>query len=283
MKRVLISIIVPTKNEAGNLYSCLNSIINSDLNRQIYEIIVVDNFSTDQTIKIAKRYTRKVYLYGSERSAQRNFGARKARGKYLLFLDADMSIPRNLLSECLKCISTSYCLLFTVYSPIALYIPEVIIGDSYWNQVRRFERYFYNGTYVDAVRFIKKEAFLKTDGYDEKLTACEDWDLDLRLKNQGQFELISTPLFHNEQAFSLTKFLQKKSTYLRDNYQYYISKWPGRSEILDQFSLLSRLRFFFSTSQNRQLLFTNPGLTSGIFFLKLLLGIKYFIDIKIRI
>jgi glycosyltransferase involved in cell wall biosynthesis len=79
----LVSIIITTKNEEKNIGNCLESILrNIELKdyRNI-EIIVVDNNSTDQTKEIARKYTKKVYKFGPERSAQRNLGAKKARGK----------------------------------------------------------------------------------------------------------------------------------------------------------------------------------------------------------
>ena len=86
MKKV--SVIIPTKNETNNIKACLESI-----RRQTYpylEIIVVDNNSKDNTKSIALNFTKLVFNKGPERSSQRNFGAKKAKGDFLLFIDADM-------------------------------------------------------------------------------------------------------------------------------------------------------------------------------------------------
>ena len=96
----LVSVIVTTKEEQQHLPDCLNSIQN-----QIYkniEIIVVDNNSIDKTKEIAKTYTDNVYNKGPERSAQRNYGIKKAKGKYIIYLDADMRLQPNLIEECVK-------------------------------------------------------------------------------------------------------------------------------------------------------------------------------------
>jgi len=63
------------------------------------EIIVVDNNSQDKTKEIAYRYTDKVYNFGPERSAQRNFGVKQAAGKYILYLDADMVLSENVMKN----------------------------------------------------------------------------------------------------------------------------------------------------------------------------------------
>ncbi len=71
--------------------------------------MLVDNFSEDKTAELAKKYAAKVYLKGNERSAQRNYGAKVATGKYLLYLDADMILSPTLIEECVdKLESTRY-------------------------------------------------------------------------------------------------------------------------------------------------------------------------------
>src|SRR5215208_4737328 len=68
----LVSIVVPTKNSSNTLGMTLESI--STQTYRNYEIIIVDNHSTDATFNIAKRYTDKIYIIGPERTAQMNFG-----------------------------------------------------------------------------------------------------------------------------------------------------------------------------------------------------------------
>lgn len=55
----------------------------------IYEKTIADGVLSDKTKEIARKYTEKVYNRGLERSAQRNFGVKKPRGKYVLYLHAD--------------------------------------------------------------------------------------------------------------------------------------------------------------------------------------------------
>ena len=101
----LVSIIITTKNEEKNIENCLKSIRNQTYKN--IEIIVVDNYSEDNTINIAKKYTSKVYFRGPERSSQRNYGAEVSKGKYLFFLDADMIMAPNVVEKCLTKNNTS--------------------------------------------------------------------------------------------------------------------------------------------------------------------------------
>ena len=73
----MVSIVIPTFNSKATIATCLKSIQEQKF---LKEIIIVDNFSTDETIKIAKKFTQSVFKKGPERSTQRNFGAQKAKG-----------------------------------------------------------------------------------------------------------------------------------------------------------------------------------------------------------
>src|SRR6185437_10379377 len=104
MTNPVVSVIVPTKNSAATLEACLQSI-----KEQTYcpiELIVVDNHSSDTTQEIAKQFTDMVFVQGPERSPQRNLGARKASGHYLLMIDSDMELDGKVVEACISAVST---------------------------------------------------------------------------------------------------------------------------------------------------------------------------------
>jgi GT2 family glycosyltransferase len=158
---------------------------------------------------------------------------------------------------------------------VALYVPEIVTGEKFFSKVRRYERGFYDGTVIDGVRFVRKDIFQKIGGFDEKLYACEDWDLDKRLKKFGRFATTKSVLFHNESEFDLRKYLAKKS-YYAENFDTYIEKW-GRNDpdIKKQFGF--RYRFFgvFTENGKWKKLLHHPSLTLGMFFLRVMVGVKY--------
>ncbi|RLE87338.1 MAG: glycosyltransferase family 2 protein [Thermoprotei archaeon] len=265
LKSPLVSVIITTKDEEKNIENCLKSVINQTYKN--IEIILVDNYSTDKTREIAKKYTDKIYLKGPERSAQRNYGAQKARGKYLLFLDADMILSPTVIEECVqKCEKEGY---------IALYIPERIIGEGFWIKVRDFERQFYTGTVIDAVRFIRRDIFFKAGEFDEELTGPEDWDLDRRIRQLGKVGIISSPLYHNEGRFPVRKYLRKKKYYF-EGIQKYVQKW-GRNdpEVRKQVGLWYRLIGVFIERNKWKLLLRHPILTVAMYYLKLRIAVEY--------
>lgn len=83
---MFLSVCILTKNEASNIESCLDSVKGiAD------EIIILDSFSTDNTIAIAKNYTSKIYFkkWIDDFSFSRNFTISKAKGEWILVIDAD--------------------------------------------------------------------------------------------------------------------------------------------------------------------------------------------------
>jgi glycosyltransferase involved in cell wall biosynthesis len=265
---MLVSIIINTKNEEKNIEKCLKSVADQSFPVENIEIIVVDNNSTDKTKEISGKYTDRVFNRGPERSAQKNFGVKQSKGEYFLHLDADMILSANVIKECVEKIKDNE-------NIIALYIPEIVSGEKYFSRVRRFERSFYDGTAIDAVRFIRKNKFLEAGGFDEKLYAGEDWDLDKRLEKLGKFAIIKSPLYHNESEFDLTKYLKKKG-YYSQNLDAYISKW-GKSDpdIKKQFGFCYRFFGVFFENGKWKKLLRHPLLAAGMYFLRLLVGIKF--------
>jgi len=224
----MVSVIITTKNEAGHIRACLTS-----LRRQTYtpiEIIVVDNHSSDNTCETAREFTRHVYEAGPERSAQRNFGAARGKGEYLLFLDADMVCTPDVIKECVEA---------CVKDKIAAVIPEKSFGIGFWARCKTLERECYLGVdWLEAARFYQKNAYAKVGGYDETLTGPEDFELPQRVKavyGPQRVGRIRAYILHDEGRLSLVKLLRKK---------YYYGKKIRR------YRNLSESKLFFSKQAN---------------------------------
>jgi glycosyltransferase involved in cell wall biosynthesis len=264
----MVSVIITTKNEDKNIENCLRSIKNQTFKN--IELIVVDNFSKDKTAEIAKKYTAKVYSKGPERSSQRNFGAKVANGEYLLYLDADMILSPNVIEDCLKKCERDRI--------DALYIPERIVGEGFWIKVRDFERSFYTGTVVDAVRFIRKDLFEKVEGFDESLVGPEDWDFDRRIRKIGRTGIINTAIYHNEGRFNMKNYLKKKN-YYADGIKNYIGKWgPNDSETTKQIGALYRLIGVFVEKGKWKKLIRHPLFSIAMYKLRFGVALTYYLN-----
>lgn len=104
-----ISIIIPVYNAEKYLKRCLNSVIES-LNKIEGEILIIDNKSTDNSLALMKEYFKKypglIKLFDCATpgaAAVRNFGAEKARGDYIWFVDADDEIAKDSIEKLVNC------------------------------------------------------------------------------------------------------------------------------------------------------------------------------------
>ncbi|OGK12472.1 hypothetical protein A3C98_02620 [Candidatus Roizmanbacteria bacterium RIFCSPHIGHO2_02_FULL_37_15] len=252
----LISVIITTHNSRRTIERCLWSIINQTFPN--FEIIVVDNKSIDDTIAIAKKYTRRVFTHGPERSAQRNFAAKKSRGNYLLFVDSDMKLSPDIVKDCVNIARKNS-------DVVAIIIPEQSYGKGFWAKCKKLERSFYLGVdWIEAARFYKKNAFEKAGGYDQNLISGEDWDLSQRIKNLGIIKRIDKIIYHNEGNLKLIDTIKKKFYYSK-NLHPYLAKQNNEKYIRSQGSILLRYRLFFS---DRKKLFRDPVLGMGMLFMK---------------
>ncbi len=98
---MLISVIITAHNYARYLERAVRSVQNQSLTRSSYEIIIVDDASTDETPQVLENYAEECRIFRLETnvglSEARNFGIRKALGMYVLFLDADDYIQHDML------------------------------------------------------------------------------------------------------------------------------------------------------------------------------------------
>ncbi len=252
----LVSIIVPTLNSARTLEACLRSIKNQSY--AAIELIVVDNFSTDSTSAIAKRYTQKFFQTGPERSAQRNFGASEATGTYVCIIDSDMELSTDAIKECVEAISMNP-------NSAGVIIPEESFGEGFWAQCKKLERSFYVGVdWMEAARFFPRELYLRVGGYDETMVSGEDWDLSQRMAAFGVLRRISSYIYHNEGHISLMKTMKKKYYYAK-HFAKYVAQSRNSSSAKQQTSILARYQLFFS---NPKKIFKNPLLGLGMLFMK---------------
>lgn len=210
----LVSIIITTKNEEKSIEKLLTSIGKQSYSN--FEIIVVDNYSKDSTPIIVKKYKVNFFQSGPERSAQRNIGAKISKGKFLLFLDADMELTPKVVEDCVEKIIKE--------KVDGIVIPEQSKWVNFWGQVKAFERSFYNekgDPITDAARFFSKAVFHKVGGYDETITGPEDWDLPDRIRERG-FKVGRSieKIYHHEQKISLTTFFIKKFYYGLNAHKY---------------------------------------------------------------
>jgi len=219
--RPLVSIVIPTYNSSSTLETCLKSV-----RLQTYpniEIIVVNNYSTDESVDVAKKYGSMAFQVKALRSMARNYGVAKARGVFVIFVDADMELTPKVVEECVQEALSE--------DADAVMIPEIRVGEGFWAQCRAIERLTYIGDpLIESARFFRKEVFEKVGGYDEELEAGEDWDLHARVEDAGyKIRSISAFVRHHEGQLTLRGILRKRY-YYGQTLMKYIVKHPKRAK-----------------------------------------------------
>jgi peptidoglycan/xylan/chitin deacetylase (PgdA/CDA1 family)/glycosyltransferase involved in cell wall biosynthesis len=190
----LVSVVIPAYNEQDYLLSCLESIKQQDYAAG-YEVIVVDNASTDNTARIARDWGAKV-VYESKRSpaAARQKGAEVATGKIIAFIDADTRAPAHWLSTIvwrflcrpqMVAVSGPYAYCDAgKFTRITSYIGNFfsIITDQL------FRKAFNKGGAIWGCNFaVRRSAFWKVGGFDTNIKFYgEEYELSLRLKEAGK-------------------------------------------------------------------------------------------------
>lgn len=99
-----LSVVILTRNEEANIKDAIASVRFAD------DIVVIDDNSTDKTVKIATKLEARVYIrdLNNNWADQRNFGLKKAKGKWVLFLDADERVSKQLKNEILGAIENPF-------------------------------------------------------------------------------------------------------------------------------------------------------------------------------
>jgi glycosyltransferase involved in cell wall biosynthesis len=203
-----ISFVVPTRSSVRTLESCLQSLATQT--HPDVEIVVIDNGSTDGTPELARRYADVVEDWGPERSAQRNRGLRRSSGEVVMFVDSDMVLEPGVAAELAAVLGSQPGL-------GALVVPERSFGEGYLARCRALEKSLYVGDpAVEAPRAFRRSVIDAVGGWDERLTAAEDWELADRIRAAGvPTGRVRSWIWHDEGRIQLRATFAKKRYYGR--------------------------------------------------------------------
>ncbi len=195
--RSSVSVVIPAYNEEEYLPLCLESIKKQDYAAE-YEVIVVDNASTDNTAKIALDWGAKV-VYESKRSpaCARQKGVEAATGEIIVFIDADTQAPTYWLS--------------TIMSRFVREPETVVVSGPYaYCDAGRIARIFSYSNFISIILdqlfrkvlnkgsaiwgsnfAVRRSALLEVGGFDTSIRFYgEEYELSLRLKKAGRGSII---------------------------------------------------------------------------------------------
>ena len=242
VKNPTVSVIIPTYNRAHLIDKAINSVLSQTY--QDYEIIIVDDASTDNTKEVVKDFTdsRISYIFhinNLDISAARNSGIKASQGKYIALLDSDDEwLPEKLDKQINK------------FEKESLKIGVIYTGSYYidekGSQIRKVHVPIKEGyIYEDLLRaggylclsstLIKRECFKKVGLFDENLPPCEDLDMWIRIAKYYKFSYIKDLLvasrIHNNQITNDSEALIKGIKKIQVKYNKELRKRPYSNSI----------------------------------------------------
>lgn len=186
----LVSVIIPTHNGASTLAACLESLRVSS--PPPYEIIVVDDASSDQSAEVARRFQCQVIRLDENVGAAsaKNRGAAAATGKILFFTDDDVIVPKEMLAQIAEDLKEA-----RVAGVVGLLDREIPFSDFASNFKNLWMRYTYArqpreriGLFYTSVAAIRRDIFRALGGFDESYrgaSIAEDTEFGQRALSAG--------------------------------------------------------------------------------------------------
>ena len=198
-KQLFLSVIIPVYNSTQHLEKCITAIMKSSYS--YYEVIVVDDASTDNSAEIACKHGAKVFRLSRQSgpAAARNLGAKKARGEILLFIDADVMVQQGTVARVANNFqkNQNIAALFGSYD-------DTPAENNFVSQYKNLSHHFvHQQSKKDAATFwagcgaVRREIFDKVDNFDQRRypkPAIEDIELGYRIKKIGYNILLDKEL-----------------------------------------------------------------------------------------
>ncbi|MBU2100282.1 glycosyltransferase [Candidatus Micrarchaeota archaeon] len=204
----MISVIIPAFNSEKTISKTIQSILNQEVKKE-FELIIVDDTSTDNTLTEIKKF-KNIVLIQQEKNkgpaAARNLGAKKAKGETIIFTDSDCIPEKNWLEEMIKPfenpkvvgVQGSY---KTKQKSLTARFIQLEIEDRYdlmQKEMKKKGLIDFIGSYSAAYR---KKEFMEFNGFNEKFPTAsgEDPELSYRMEKKG-LKLVFNPnatVFHS--------------------------------------------------------------------------------------
>jgi glycosyltransferase involved in cell wall biosynthesis len=236
-KASLISVIIPTYNYAHFISEAIESVLAQTY--RDFEIVVVDDGSTDDTQQVVSRFPQLRYIYQTNKgiAAARNAGLLTSHGEYVVFLDADDRLSSNCLEVGINCLETNRALAFvsgqwekiTADGKALPPIPAICVKQDHY---RAFLDFNYIGT-VGQVMF-RRSVLEAVNGFDPSVPGCDDIELYLRISRDYPVDCHSKIVAQHRSHGSNTS--SNRTMMLTSMLSVYRSQWnyvEGKPELED--------------------------------------------------
>lgn len=213
MKKPLVSVIVPAYNEENSIKKCLTSIFSQDFPIDNYEVIVVNNNSTDKTAEIIKKYFPKVKLISEKKQGvvfARIKGVESAKGKIITFTDADSIAQKYWLKNIVMAFKDPK---VTAVGAIAKLGPETPLSKFAEPIINKLNLAFKIMSGFDLS--FRKEAYNKVGGFSPKVNLAEDFYLSIKIKKTGKVVILKkNAILSSSRRYTQKEFFPYAAKYL---------------------------------------------------------------------
>lgn len=192
----MVSVIIPAYNEEQSISDCLQSLVNQKTSLE-FEVIVVNNNSTDSTVNVINKYKDKLNLkivnqLVKGRGAARQKGFEIASGDILLSTDADTLVSPNWIEKLSNSLKENNVVAVTQACKIT---DCGLVTNAVFNFLQpffmRIYRLFFGHYFLSGFGFaIYRKTYIKSGGFNKKLNAQEDVDLSFRVSKLGKIKFI---------------------------------------------------------------------------------------------
>ncbi|NLN66442.1 MAG: glycosyltransferase family 2 protein [Clostridiaceae bacterium] len=212
MEKDLVSIIIPNYNSQKTIKYCLDAIYKQDYEN--YEVIVVDDCSTDKSVEIIKTYPCKLVSTPKNLkvAAARNLGVKYSKGKILFFVDSDVQLHPDAVSNLVKEFEKDP----RIGCVCGMYEKVPLIRDSIFEEYRTLQNHFWQKSsegFVTPGNFalgaIKADVFRKIGPFNTKRTQSEEVEYGHRLNQEYKLLYTSSVMGVHDHDDKLSVILKK--------------------------------------------------------------------------
>ena len=256
---VLVSINIPTFNSAKTLEETLSSIVNQRY--KDIEIIIIDSFSKDQTLEIARRYNCKIFSADSLAKA-REVGVEKSSGKYIFLVDSDQILDDDTVQRCVNACEKEG------FDAVTLFERSKMTKNTFAEKVIGYDKWLFHSLQDDdpihgtaIPRFFRTEHMKKIDFLNNPPITFEHSMIHNQIVKMGaKVKFVNSHIYHYETPTFMDVFRKFK------RYGYYYMPALKKDASLVLHHSLPRRSYFTLRA------FKNPLLLIGLFYLYFVKG-----------
>jgi glycosyltransferase involved in cell wall biosynthesis len=228
-----VSIVIPAFNEVDNIPEVLNSLALQTLPANRFQVILIDNGSTDDTVAVARSFQGRLPLIvvsrpGASISALRNFGASLTQSSVLAFLDADCSVGCTWLEDCLNFAPSGA--VWGAHYRVPL--DASWVGKT-WSDYQTREQDGGVAFLPSSNLWIHRSDFDRLGGFRESIHTSEDVDLCTRARQLGMRIVAhhSLAVVHHGTPETLRQFYRQNRWHGMDVFRMFFRNLPSLQHV----------------------------------------------------